>query len=242
MSASVSPACQNDLVLLLQGGTLVGLSDSQLLDQFLARRDTAGEAAFAALVNRHGPMVLRVCMDVLGNSADAHDAFQATFLVLIRRAGSIRQRNSVQSWLFGVARRVAAQVKIEAARRRRIEQEAAAPRVVTSHDEEGDELRLIVAEELARLPEKYRAPVLLCDMEGLTYDAAARRLGCPAGTVGIRLMRARNRLRGRLTRRGIGLPSVAMAAWVSTQKAHSAVPAQLVAAVVEAIEEEIHSA
>jgi RNA polymerase sigma factor (sigma-70 family) len=171
---------------------------------------------------------------VLGNSADAHDAFQATFLVLIRRAESIRQRNSVQSWLFGVTRRVAAQVKIDAAKRRRIEQQAAAPRVVNSHDEEGEELRLIVAEELARLPEKYRAPVLLCDMEGLSYDAAARRLGCPAGTVGIRLMRARNRLRGRLTRRGIVLSSVAMAAWIGSQKSHAGVPSQLVAAVVDA--------
>lgn len=233
MSASLSPACQNDLVLLLQAGTLAGLSDSQLLDQFLTRRDTTGEAAFAAIVNRHGPMVLRVCMDVLGNSADAHDAFQATFLVLVRRAGSIRQRNSVQSWLFGVARRVVAQVKIDAARRRRIEHQAAALRVVHGQDGEDEELRLIVAEELARLPEKYRAPVLLCDMEGLTYDAAARRLGCPAGTVGIRLMRARDRLRGRLTRRGIGLSSVAIAAWVGSQRAHAGVSPELVAAVVK---------
>ena len=107
-------------------------------------------------------------------------------------------------------------------------------RLSTRQAGEDHELRLVLAEELARLPEKYRAPVLLCDMEGLTYDAAARQLGCPAGTVGVRLMRARDRLRGRLTRRGIGLPSVAIAAWVSSQKAHAVLPANLVAAVVEA--------
>ena len=153
--------------------------------------------------------------------------------MLIRRADSIRRRDSVQSWLFGVARRVAVQVKIDAARRRRIEQKAAALRVVSDHAET-DELRLILTEELARLPEKYRAPLLLCDMDGLTYDAAARRLGCPAGTVGVRLKRARERLRGRLTRRGIGLSPAVLAAWAGAEKANAAMPAQLVAAVVEA--------
>jgi RNA polymerase sigma factor (sigma-70 family) len=223
MTAGASSLRQKQLVALLQCGTFAGLSDGELLDQFMARRDEAGEAAFAALVHRHGPMVLRTCLDLVGNEPDAHDAFQATFLVLIRRAGTIRQRNSVQSWLFGVARRVAAQVRIDSARRRRIEHKAAQLRVVDREGGDDAELRQVVAEEMARLPEKYRAPVLLCDLEGLTYDAAAQRLGCPAGTVGIRLMRARNRLRYRLNRRGIGLSSLAIADWVGWEKAQGLV-------------------
>ena len=234
MSTSVSPVWSKDLVLLLQGGTLAGMSDGQLLDQFLADRDAAGEAAFTALVHRHGPMVMRTCLDLLGNEPDAHDAFQATFLTLVQRAASIRRRTSVQGWLFGVARRVAAQVKIDAARRRRIERKAVGSEAVHAQAGEDEERRRIVAEELARLPEKYRAPVLLCDMEGMTYDAAARQLGCPAGTVGIRLSRARNRLRSRLTRRGIGPSSAAIAACLGSRKALGTVPPGLVQAVVEA--------
>ena len=198
MSAGISSVLSKDLASLFQEGTLSGLTDGQLLERFLSRRGDGGEAAFTALVERHGPMVYRVCRDVLGNSEDAEDAFQATFLVLVRSARTIRKRESVQSWLFGVARRVANRSRLNAARRRKRDLDAAGRMRLVHEERQLDELRAVLDDELARLPEKYREPVLLCDMEGLSYDEAARRMGCPPGTVGVRLMRARQRLEGRL--------------------------------------------
>jgi RNA polymerase sigma factor (sigma-70 family) len=182
-------------------GTLSGLSDGQLLDRFVVRGD--GEA-FAAIVARHGAMVLSVCRSALGPHADAEDVFQATFLVLVRRAGSFPLHGSLAGWLFRVARRVARQARIEAARRRRRERNAAGRgEVQPPHDPARDEFRRLVQQELARLPERYRMPILLCDLHGLTRDEAAEALGCPPGTVAGRLARARNQLRGRLVRRGV---------------------------------------
>jgi RNA polymerase sigma factor (sigma-70 family) len=188
-----------------RGGSRVveRLSDGQLLRRFLARRDAAGEEAFATLVARHGPMVERVCRGILRDAHDAQDAHQATFLVLALRARSIRRRESVASWLFGVARRVSAKAKGEAFRRRAFERRCAelVPRPVATAAP--PELCPELFEELDRLPEPFRVPILLIDLEGCTQEEAAVRLGWPLGTVQSRLARGRARLRARLLRRGL---------------------------------------
>ena len=150
-----------------------------------------------------------VCRQVLGDPHDAEDAFQATFLVLARRAGSVRRRDSVASWLHGIARRVAMHARADAARRRRHERQGAAMRDVETRDEADIEGWPELHEELARLPSTYRESVVLCYMEGLTTAAAARRLGCAQGTVLARLSRARARLRRRLIGRGV-VPSAGL--------------------------------
>ena len=183
-------------------GTLAGLSDGELLERFAVRGD--GEA-FAAIVARHGALVLSVCRSALGSrgDADAEDAFQATFLVLVRRAGSFPLHGSLSGWLYRVARRVARQARIEASRRRARERVATGRcEVEPAHDPARDELRRVVHDELARLPERYRMPIQLCDLHGLTRDEAAEAIGCPPGTVAGRLARAREKLRGRLARAG----------------------------------------
>lgn len=186
---------------LWKGGVLGPLSDAQLLEQFASGQAEATEMAFEAILERHGPMVLRACRDALDDPNDADDAFQATFLVLLRRAGSIRGRRCIAAWLYGVARRVAARARVESARRRRLEARAANPSE-SSYPGPLDE-GAIVREEVARLPEKYRSPIVLCYLEGLTHEGAAQRLGWPVGTVRGRLARARDLLRTRLTRRGV---------------------------------------
>ncbi len=198
-------------------------SDARLLEQFAACRD---ETAFAELLQRHGPMVLSVCRRVLGDAHDAEDAFQATFLVLARKAASIRKQASVGSWLYGVALRVAQRAKLDAARRRRREAEVAAPRPEEAPDPALADVRPVLDEELGRLPEKYRALVVLCYLEGKTNDEAAQLLGWPKGTVSGRLARARDLLRGRLTRRGLAVSGAVVAAALA-EGTTSAVPAAL---------------
>ena len=197
---------------LFGGGTLVGLDDADLVDRFVAGRgDEAAARAFEALVTRHGPMVLAVCRTALRDGHDAQDAFQATFLILARRARSIRRRDTVASWLFGVARRVALRARADAARRRARERRVAiSERSESALAREPDDLA-VLHEEVARLPTHYRAAVVLCDLEGLTYESAARELRCPPGTLATHLRRARERLRSRLTRRGVtaAIPPVA---------------------------------
>jgi RNA polymerase sigma factor (sigma-70 family) len=196
---------------LFRSGTPAGLSDAELLNRFTARRsehDEAAELAFAALLARHGPMVLRVCRAALGDRHEVEDAFQATFLVLAVRARSIQRRGSVASWLHGVALRVAASERSRAAPRRRHERIRVAMTSSVSQDAGGDPVwdhdrTLVVQEEIGRLPEKYRAAVVLCYLEGLTHEMAAERLGWPVGSVKSRLAWARQRLRVRLTRRGV---------------------------------------
>ena len=210
------------------------LSDGQLVQRFLTARDGADQAAFTALVERHGPMVLGVCREVLGNSHDAQDAFQATFLVLARKAGSVRKADSLASWLHGVARRVAMRAKAEAARRRVYERRSAAMKAVQLERQGGSpEGWPELHEEIARLPERYREPVVLCYLEGLTTEEAALRIGCPQGTILSRLSRARERLRGQLERRSLASPTTLLATGL-THRAMEALPAGLLDTTVRA--------
>ena len=165
-------------------GAVGGLTDAQLLDQFSTGHREAAEAAFAILVERHGPMVLRVCRGVLGDSHDVHDAFQATFLVLVRKAGSLWVRDSLGPWLHGVALRVASKAKVAAARRRAHERRAAEVADAVSRARAARRRpRSTLHDEVDRLPAKYRAPIVLCYLEGLTHEGAATALGWPVGTV-----------------------------------------------------------
>jgi RNA polymerase sigma factor (sigma-70 family) len=193
---------------LFDTGTTGGLSDGELLGRLSERptRDDAAKPAFAALVERHGPMVMRVCRSILRDEHDAQDAFQATFLVLVRKADSVRQHYSVGSWLHGVALRVAAHARAGMARRRRHERRAGEMTVTADHSSSqgiSPELATILHEELGRLPDRYRAAIVLCYLESHSCEAAARHLGCAVGTIKSRLARGRERLRGQLVRRGI---------------------------------------
>ena len=228
MAAGQSGAVLRDIQTLFDIGTASGLSDRQLLERFAHARDAAGDAAFEALVLRHGPMVLRVCRNVLRNSTDAEDAFQATFLVLVRRRGSIGRFESVGGWLNGVACRVAARARVAASRRRTVE-ERAGLRIVHAFDsaEDNDASRLefgvFVQEEVRRLPAKYRDVVVRCYWQGLTHEQVAAELSCPLGTVRSRLGRARDLLRRRLMRRGLApLAAIVAAAFDRTVLAASA--------------------
>jgi RNA polymerase sigma factor (sigma-70 family) len=186
---------------LLTAGTAAGLTDGQFLERFATHRGDAAEHAFAALVERHGPMVLRVCRSVLVDPHDAEDAFQATFLVLVKRARGLWVEDSLGPWLHQVALRTASCARSAAARRARHERVAALAAAATCPAAD-DGLGQILHEEIDRLPERFRVPVVLCDLEGRTHEQAARHLGWPVGTVKSRLSRARERLRDRLTRRG----------------------------------------
>ena len=192
-------------------GTLSGLTDGQLLERFAQGQGgmPESEAAFTALVERHGPMVLGVCRAVMGDRHDAEDACQATFLVLVQRAGLIRRRDSVASWLYGVARRVALRARREAARRRELERRRRARVGVAERvSQPPAELWPELYEELDRLPEPFRAAVVLCDLEGRSYEQAAGILHCPVGTLQSRLGRGRERLRRRLERLGLAPASI----------------------------------
>jgi RNA polymerase sigma factor (sigma-70 family) len=208
-------------------GTVGALTDGELLERFTADTSEAGELAFAALVARHGPMVLRVCQSVVRDPHHAQDAFQATFLVLVRKAGSIRSRDSVSSWLHGVAYRIAACARAAAARRLRYERSAAQRAETAVDDADPDELASVLHDELDRLPEKYRAPIVLCHLEGLTHEQAAERLRWPVGTVRSRMARGREQLRGRLTRRGVTLSAGLLEGALATDTARATFPAAL---------------
>ncbi|WP_145277714.1 RNA polymerase sigma factor [Tautonia plasticadhaerens] len=200
---SVAP--RGDLDTLFRLGVMGDWPDSRLLDHFASHLDPSGEAAFEALVRRHGPTVWRVCLGLLRDPHAAEDAFQATFLVLARRSGSIRNRDSASAWLCGVARRIALRSRLDASRRRSRERLAARPEAEPEAPRDSHEALL---QEVDRLPARYRLPVVLHDLGGCPYDEVARRLGCPIGTVKVRLSRARALLRRRLTRRGLS-PSTA---------------------------------
>ncbi len=211
---------------LFQVGAVGGLSDSQLLDQFILRRDETSEAAFEELVIRHGPMVFRVCRGVLGDSHDADDAFQAVFLVLASRAASIRRTASVASWLFGVAQRVATRARRSASRQRKLARdvmEHASDRPFHNQDDRSWE---ILHQEIDHLPERLRAPIVLCYLEERSYAAAAHQLRVSESVIRGRLARARDRLRHRLTRLGVTVPAALMTAGAAGQ-AQAAIRATL---------------
>jgi RNA polymerase sigma factor (sigma-70 family) len=187
-----------------------GVDDRQLLERFTAGRD---EPAFAELVRRHGPMVLGVCRRVLHNAHDADDAFQATFLVLVRKAGSISKGESVGGWLHQVAHNLALKAREQAAARRRREHRPEKRSPADPLDEvTGRELLAVLDEELARLPQRNRAALVLCYLEGKTRDEAAQELGCSPGALKRRLEDGRALLRTRLERRGLTLPAALLAA------------------------------
>ncbi len=222
-----SEADVRSLAILFDVGTSCGLSDVELLERFLDSSEEAAEFAFEGLVVRHGPMVLDVCRKILADAHDAQDAFQATFLILATRAKSIRKQRSVGSWLHGVALRVARRARSDAMRRRAQERRIAE---MTTRDieagppSEPDDFR-VLHEEVQRLPRKYREPIVLCYLEGMPLEAVAGRLGCPIGTVGVRLMRARERLKDRLGRRGV---SAADGLVISSRDGSAILPAALI--------------
>lgn len=216
-------------------GVTGDLSDEQLLDRFVARRDETAQEAFAVLVERHGAMVLGVCRRVLGDVHEAEDAFQATFLILARKAASVVRRERVASWLYGVAVRTAREARGRASRRRAREERVSVPvRVDPPDDESCHDLRALLDEELARLPDRYRGAVVLCELEGLSREEAARRLGIPEGTLSSRLARAKAQLRDRLARRGI-VPSTGVLSAVFLRASQAAtLPLSLLESTVEA--------
>jgi RNA polymerase sigma factor (sigma-70 family) len=205
-------------------------TDRQLLEAFAFRRD---EAAFATLLHRRAALVWGVCVRILGHAQDAEDAFQATFLVLARKAGQVRWREDVGNWLHAVAVRTALKARAESVRRQRWERQVSEwPAAEAVRESGAEEIRPVLDEELSRLPEKYRAPFILHFLEGKTYAQAARALGWPEGTVATRLTRARELLRMRLGRRGL-VPAVALAAGLSSRAAPAA-PVALLQSTIEA--------
>jgi RNA polymerase sigma factor (sigma-70 family) len=208
-------------------------TDEQLLDRFVSQGDAA---AFEMLVRRHGPMVLGVCRRLLHHPQDAEDAFQATFLVLVRKAASLGQREFLGNWLYGVAYRTALDARAAAMRRRKREKQVSSMPEPEIRDDSEDwrDLRPFLDQELNRLPDKYRIPIVLCDLEGRTRRDAAEQLAIPVGTLSGRLTTAREMLAKRLTRRGLVLSGTAMIAALSPSAASAAVPSPLVASTVQA--------
>jgi RNA polymerase sigma factor (sigma-70 family) len=206
-------------------------ADGDLLERFVNRRDGA---AFAALVARHGPMVLGVCRRLLQDPHDAEDAFQATFLVLARKAGTLGRGDPVGAWLHGVACRTAAHARADRNRRRAHERRETAMRAAEpSPGVLWEDLKPLLDEEIRRLPDKYRVPVVLCYLGAKTYDEAAREIGCPKGTLATRLAKARELLRERLSGRGVTLAAAGLAA-IFAENLRAGVPASLHAATVAA--------
>jgi RNA polymerase sigma factor (sigma-70 family) len=221
-------------------GTVAGLTDAQLLERFTAQSASgaeataAAEAAFEVLLARHGPMVLGVCHRALADSGDIEDAFQATFLVLVRRAGSVHAGDSLGRWLYGVARRVAAKARARSGRLRSRSALHASELAAPDADEDRTQVLAALDEEVSRLPEKYRIPVILCHLEGLTHAEAAARLRWPVGTVSGRLSRARGLLKDRLVRRGLAPTAGFSGSLLALETARAVVREPLIAATAQA--------
>ena len=209
------------------------LTDGQLLECFVARREPA---ALEALVRRHGPMVWGVCRRILHNHHDAEDAFQATFLVLVRKAASVYPRAKVGNWLYGVAHQTA--LKSRATRAKRKERERPVtdrPEPAVADQDLWIDLQALLDQEVSRLPEKYRTVIVLCALEGKTVREAARQLGCPEGTVASRLARARSRLANRLARHGLAVSGGSLAAVLSQKAASGCVPTSVMSSTIKAV-------
>src|SRR5262245_1755898 len=207
------------------------MSDGQLLSRYVGSRD---ESAFEALVRRHGPMVLGVCRRLLRDRHEAEDAFQATFLVLVRKAASVAPAEMLPNWLHGVARQTAVRARSAAAKRGSRERQVAdLPETAARPPEPAGELRALLDDEIARLPGKNRVAVVLCLLEGLTHQEAARHLGWPVGTLASRLSRAKRMLARRLAGRGVTPSGGALAALTSID-APARVPASLVSSTAQA--------
>jgi RNA polymerase sigma factor (sigma-70 family) len=222
---------------LLKLGSAASLNDGQLLLRFATSQE---QAAFEELVRRHGPMVLRVCQRVLHHAQDAEDAFQASFIVLMRKASSVAKQESVASWLHGVAYRVALKARTTASQRHGRERPGSDTVFDDQHPAQAaggptwQDLCPVLDEELHRLPEKYRAAIVLCYFEAKTNEEAARLLGCPAGTIRARLSRGREMLRSRLARRGLNITAAALASVLAQQTVSAAVRASLLTPLVQA--------
>jgi RNA polymerase sigma factor (sigma-70 family) len=210
---------------------LADQSDRELVARFLTCRD---ETVFEAFVRRHGPMVYRVCWRVLQHAHDAEDAFQATFLLLAQKLPTVRNRDSLASWLHGVAQRAALKAKTQAAKRRRHEKQASVSRAVPPDDVPWRELRTMLDAELAQLPEKWRLPLILCYLEGRTQDEAAAQLRCSKSTFFRRLDQARAALGRRLTRKGLVGPAALSAVLLSDCVASAALPPELIRSTAQA--------
>jgi RNA polymerase sigma factor (sigma-70 family) len=214
-------------------GAMGSWADARLVAHFLSGQAGA-EVAFRVLLHRHGPMVLTACRRVLGDAHAAEDAFQATFLVLVQKAGSIQARDSLTGWLYGVALRVSRKARDQADRRRVVERQAAEQERRSTEDPDQAEVRALVDEEIRRLPERYREPLLLCYLEGLRHHEIAERLDCPVGTVESRLSRGRERLRSRLVLRGLATTAGMLGVILKPSATSAAVPGSLVESTVRA--------
>jgi RNA polymerase sigma factor (sigma-70 family) len=242
MAGTPIGSVQAHLRTLLSAGVVGCLSDAELLDRCADRSGELAEHAFAALVQRHGPLVWRVCRIILRDVHAAEDAFQATFLVLSRRADSIRRPGLLGNWLYGVAHRTAIKARAKSTQRRNREASDLDDAAYEVADESGRPERLairaetirIVHEEMGRLAEQDRAALLLCDLEGCTLEQAAGRAGCSVGVLRGRLARSRVALRRRLTRRGLGLPAGVLIALIASEHARAAAPHSLVRATLRA--------
>jgi RNA polymerase sigma factor (sigma-70 family) len=222
----------HDVRTLSDVNALSKLSDAQLLDRFAARRE---EAAFEAIIQRHGPMVWGVCCRVLRDHHDAEDAFQATFLVLARKGSSVSMKEKLGNWLYGVAYQTAMKARTTRAKRRQRESHMPdVPERVATPDEQRESLTEILDRELSRLPEKYRIPIVLCELEGRTHKEAAEQLGWPIGTLSGRLSRARSMLAKRLALRGVAFSGGSLALFLTQDVAAASMPTAVVASTVKA--------
>jgi RNA polymerase sigma factor (sigma-70 family) len=241
MAMRVSGAAIGEIHALFRWGSMGAWTDGQLMAQFLAGHE-GSEPAFRVLMHRHGPMVLGVCRRILGDEHAAEDAFQATFLVLVKKARTLQDCGLLTNWLYGVASRVASKERVRGARRRVVERQAAEQSARPGEDLNSRELSSVIDEEIRRLPERYRLPLVLCHLEGLRHEEVAERLGCPVGTVESRLSRARQRLRSRLARRGLAPCASAMGAVLRPPAALSIRPSLIEATLQAAIEHAAHRA
>jgi RNA polymerase sigma factor (sigma-70 family) len=210
----------------------LGRTDGELLDQYVRSRE---EAAFAELMRRHGRMVWGVCRRLLGSHHDAEDAYQATFLVLSRKAASVIPREAVANWLFGVARQTALKARMTMMKRRaREKQMTTMPEPCSKEQELWDNIRPLLDQEMGHLPAKYRVLIILCDLEGMTLKEVARQFDLPQGTVASRLATARTMLVKRLTRQGLGVSAGILPTMLAQNAASACVPVEIIPASLHA--------